>query len=148
MGKTIHKFAEEMSVLIPRLHRELMRRQASVLTGEISFAQMAMLHLVKERKVCQMNEIAKAFSITRSAATGIVDRMVRSGFLKRAADPKDRRVINVKLTSKGKKGIDAFLRHRQKMMVSIFGKFSANERQTYLNLVKKVYNIVTRKKSE
>ena len=146
MGISINKFAKEMAVIIPKVHRGFIRQQSRVLTGEISFAQMAILHLLKEHKICKMKDIAKMFSITTSAATGIVDRLVRSGLLKRGADPHDRRVINVKATAKGKKIINSFLRAREKAMVNIFRNFSAGEREVYLNTVKKICAILTRKK--
>ncbi len=147
MGKSIQEFAGEMSVMMPRLHREFIRRQARVLTiTEISFTQIAILHFLKEQGKCNMTEIAKMFSITTSAATGIVDRMVRSGLLKRMLSRRDRRVINVRLTPKGKKAISTFLKQREKVMVNIFRKISSKEREAYLNTIKKIYNILTKGK--
>ena len=140
MGKKIHKFAEELSVIIPMMHREIVRSQARAFkTGDITFTQMVVLHLLSERGVCSMTEIAKMFSITSSGATGIVDRMVRAAFLKRVTVPQDRRVINIKLTVKGKKVINALMKHRKKIIVEMFRNISAKEREAYLNTVKKVY---------
>ena len=145
MGKKIHKFAEELSVVVPMLHREIVRSQArAVKTGDITFTQMVVLHLLKERGVCSMTEIAKMFSITSSGATGIVDRMVRAAFLKRVAIPQDRRVINIKLTLKGKKVINALMKQRKKMIVESFRSISAKEREAYLNTIKKIYGILRR----
>ncbi len=147
MGKTIHKFAQEMSVIMPRMMREFVKRQPRVIaTGEISFPQMAILHILKERDRCMMSELAKLFSVTTSAATGIVDRMVRAGYLKRVPDLNDRRIINIRITPKGKRAINAIFRQRQKMMVAVFEHFSSKERETYLNMVKKIYSILTKEK--
>lgn len=147
MGTTIQKFAKEMSVLMPSVHREFLRKQTRVLkTNDISFSQLMILHILKDRRICNMTEIAKMFSITTSAATGIVDRMVRSGLLRRTLDPGDRRVIRIKLTSRGKRTIGLFLRERKKMVIKIFKNFSANERETYLNMVKKIHSILTRQR--
>jgi len=144
MGKSIREFAEEMSVVMPRLMREFLKRQTPVVaaTGEISFAQMAILHILKDRKKCKMTEMAELLFITTSAATGIVDRMVKAGFLKRILDPDDRRVINIELTPKGKKAIDMVFKSRQKMMIGIFNDFSPKEREDYLKLVNKIYSIL------
>ena len=145
MGKTIHKFAEEMSVIMPRMTREFVKRQPRIVaTGEISFPQMAILHILKERDRCMMSELAKLLSITTSAATGIVDRMVKTGFLKRVPDPNDRRIINVRITPRGERATNAIFRQRQKMMIDVFKHFSSSERETYLGMVKKIYHILTR----
>ncbi len=147
MGKTIHKFAEEMSIMLPRLHREILQKQMRILAiSEISLTQLAILHVLKERGTCKMTDIAKAFSITTSAATGIVERIVRSNLVKRILDPADRRVINVCLTPKGKRTINTFLKQRKKMMVDIFRNISSKEREAYLNIVKKIYRILLKGK--
>ena len=147
MGKTIHKFAEEMSVIMPRMMREFVKRQPRVVaTGEVSLPQMAILHILKEKNQCMMSELARLLSVTTSAATGIVDRMVRAGLLKRIPDPNDRRIINIRITPKGKRTIGAIFRQRQKMMIGVFKHFSSGERETYLNMVKKIYHILTRER--
>jgi DNA-binding MarR family transcriptional regulator len=128
---------------MPRLLREFLRRQARIVkTGEITFAQVAILHLLKDKISCTMTEIARFLSVTTSAATGIVDRMVKSGFLARLPDINDRRVINIRLTPKGKRAIYTIFRQRQKMMIDIFKHFTSKEREIYLNTIKRMYAIL------
>jgi len=147
MGKTMRQFAGEMSALMPRLAREVLRKQSSLRgAGDLSCSQMAILHLLRDRKSCRMSEIAKFFSVSMSAATGIVARMVKAGFLRRMPDAGDRRIINIRLTAKGKRAINIIFKQRQKMMVSIFGRFSSRERSAYLEIVKKIYHIMSEKK--
>lgn len=148
MGKSINEFAKEMSVLMPRLIRTFLARQSRMIrkSGDITVPQLAILHLLKDIPRCKMTEIAKFLHVTTSAATGIVDRMVRSGLLKRVRDAKDRRIINIRLTAKGEKAIDIIFKERQKMMVEIFRHFKAKEREAYLNTVKKMYSILTKGK--
>jgi DNA-binding MarR family transcriptional regulator len=147
MGMTINKFAEEMSVIIPRLHREFLRKQQRMLTSfDISFAQIGILHFLKDLRVCKMSEVAKMLSVTTSAATGQVDKLVRAGMLKRVYDSEDRRIINIRLTPKGKRTINTVIKERQKLMTDIFRHFTPNERASYLNIVKKMYGILTKRK--
>jgi len=147
MGKTIREFAGEMSVLMPRLLSEFLKRQPRLIAkGEITLAQITILHILKERGQCMMRELAGFLSVTTSAATGIVDRMVKAGFLKRVPDPADRRVINIRITRKGKATIGIISKQRRKMMVDIFRNFTSTERETHLNNMKKMYAIMTRRK--
>jgi len=143
-GKTIKQFAREMSVILPRMIRMFMVKQTSMIKkSDITVPQIAILHLLKDIPKCKMSEIAKFLNVTTSAATGIVDRMVRSGLLKRSREPKDRRIINIKLTPKGEKTINTIFKERQKMMTDIFRHFDPKEREAYLNTVKKMYAILT-----
>ena len=146
MGTSIEKFADEMLVLMPRLMREFLKRQPRfVTTGAISVPQMAILHTLVERKECKMADIAKFLFVTTPAATGIVDRMVKSGLLMRVPDIEDRRVIHIKATAKGRKIINVILRERRKLMLEIFKSFTSREREIYLNMVKKIYSFLSKR---
>ena len=81
MGTSIKKFADEMSAIMPNLHREFLKKQLRItVTSSISFQQIVILNLLSEKGQRKMNEIAKLLSVTTSAATGMVGRMVRAGF--------------------------------------------------------------------
>jgi len=49
----------------------------------------------------RLNLLSKEFGISAPSVTGIVDRLEKSGFVKRIRDKKDRRAINIELTKKG-----------------------------------------------
>lgn len=147
MGKSLNEFAKEISVLMPRLLRAFLARQSRMIrkSGDITVPQIAILHLLKDTAKCKMTEIAKFLHVTTSAATGTVDRMVRVGLLKRVGAPRDRRIINIKLTPKGKRTIDIIFKERQKMMIEIFRHFNAKEREAYLHTVKKMHDVLLRR---
>lgn len=48
-------------------------------------------------------ELADTLVVDRSNVTGLLDRMETAGWVRRADDPKDRRVYRVQLTAAGKK---------------------------------------------
>jgi DNA-binding MarR family transcriptional regulator len=48
-------------------------------------------------------ELADMLVVDRSNVTGLVDRMEKAGWVRRADDPEDRRVYRVQLTASGKK---------------------------------------------
>lgn len=52
-----------------------------------------------------MSDIAKQFSITKASATSLIERLVKSGWLKRSPDAEDRRLVYITLTTSGKKKI-------------------------------------------
>jgi len=144
MGVPLKKFVKEISILMPRLHTEFVKRQGfGVTSGQVTLPQMGILMLLRGEGPCRMSEIAKALSVTTPAATGIISRMVRAGFIKRIAGVKDRRVIRVELTKKGKRVIDEIVMKKEKMMTEAFSTFSANEREQYLKLFRKIYVSLT-----
>lgn len=147
MSMSIKGYADEMSVIIPKLHREFLHGPLkSTMTSEISFQQIVVLHIIIENGPLKMSEIARLLFITTSAATGIVDRMVKSGFLKRALEPEDRRVVNIMLTQKGKRTIITVLKERRKIMIEVFKNFTFQERESYYRMVKKIYALISKAK--
>jgi len=72
----------------------------------------------------------------------MIDRLYHLGMIKREFDSKDRRVIKIILTPKGKKVLDNTKVSRKKAIEEVFSGLSAKERQSYLNIIKKVKNIM------
>ena len=48
-------------------------------------------------------ELADMLVVDRSNVTGLIDRMEKAGWVRRADDPEDRRVYRVQLTASGRK---------------------------------------------
>ena len=69
------------------------------------------------------------------AMTGIVDRLVREGYLRRESDPKDRRIIKIRLTAKGERAVTQILEKKKQMIIKMFGMISQGEREEYLRIL-------------
>jgi MarR family transcriptional regulator, organic hydroperoxide resistance regulator len=68
----------------------------------LSKQEVFALMLLSRRGEIIMSEIASYVNVPMSTATGIVDRLVKNGFLERNRSDSDRRVVMIKLTDKGK----------------------------------------------
>jgi DNA-binding MarR family transcriptional regulator len=66
-------------------------------------AQYNVLNVLAGRKAgMSQRELSEALVVDRSNVTGLLDRMERAGWVRRADDPKDRRVYRVTLTASGR----------------------------------------------
>ena len=72
----------------------------------VTHTQFLLLAAIRAYGRCAMGTLARNLHISMPTASGIVDRLVRSGFVRRAALPEDRRCVVVELTAKG----EAFFR--------------------------------------
>ena len=64
---------------------------------------------------CPMGTLARNMHVQMPTATGIVNRLVRAGYVRRTPDPEDRRQVLVHVTDKGRTFIHDFqgiIRHR------------------------------------
>lgn len=144
MDKSLYEFGKEMSHFMPKFLSALMKKQAKTLiTPEVTIPQMISLSILKAEGRLKMSQIAKNLGVTTSAATGLIGRMIKSNLVKRIMDKKDRRIINIEMSDKGRRIIDNIQKERYKMMMDIFGKFKPIERKRYLDTIKKIYRILT-----
>jgi DNA-binding MarR family transcriptional regulator len=141
--QTISSFAKELFKLIPHIVRGMFSRQADVLgQGKITLPQFFSLDLLDSRGPLKMKDIAEELNISLPAATGLVNRLVILKLVKRVYDAKDRRVIYITLTSKGKEMIAEIRAKRIKAIEQIFGQLTDKERSDYLKILRKLMKIL------
>lgn len=76
----------------------------------LSMPQFSTLMRLFHRGDCGLSDITADLGVTAAAASQMVDRMVKDGYLERAEDPHDRRAKHISLTAKSRQlvaeGID------------------------------------------
>ncbi len=138
-GIATKSFVEEMMVIMPVLIRQMHTLQAdAVMRGHITVPQFLVLDSIVNRGPLKMSGIAAELRVSTPAATGIVERMHMLGMVVRRYDPKDRRVIRIAVTPKGKKIVRTLRSDRGRMIGELFGRLSARERASYLKILKKI----------
>lgn len=103
-----------------------------------SMGHLKILSIVSEKASLTMKEVADCLYITPPSATAIVDCMVKEGILERVLDENDRRIVRLKITSKGKK---IFKEHKKKIftgMSNVFGILNKKERAEFSYILKKI----------
>ena len=89
------------------LFSRVIERLAVVVVEEnLSFSQMAALHIVELKKDININDMSKRLSLSVSATSRLIDELVKKDFIGRKEDQNNRRSKNLSLTSKGKKLLD------------------------------------------
>jgi DNA-binding MarR family transcriptional regulator len=83
-------------------------------------------------------ELADAAGVTRATMTGLIDTLERDGFVKREPDPDDRRMMSVRLTSRGERFLRDFLPTHFRSIASVMGNLTEAERKTLVRLLGKV----------
>lgn len=140
---TLTAFADELNALIPHLMKEFAARQSNELyKGRISLPQFILLAYLAKDAHRKMKDVARALGVTTAAATGSVGRLVKTGYATRVFDDSDRRIVRVKLTSKGERIFKKINLQRRKVIVAIFSKLSSSERGNYLRTLKHISEIL------
>jgi DNA-binding MarR family transcriptional regulator len=69
--------------------------------GNLSYSQFFLLTYLSSEEYLTMTDIAKKMAHSTAAATGLVDRMAKFGYVERVHAVEDRRKIMVRITVKG-----------------------------------------------
>jgi DNA-binding MarR family transcriptional regulator len=69
----------------------------------ITGPQLWALNTISKNEGLPLGELGKKMYLCPSAITGLIDRLERRGYVVRNRDQQDRRVVNILLTSKGKR---------------------------------------------
>jgi DNA-binding MarR family transcriptional regulator len=139
-------FVGEMAKMLPRMLREFSRRQEGILTrGNLAVSDIIVMDALLEMGTCTMGVLAKMLNLTKSAATVIVDRMIRKGFVRRERSNEDRRVVSVVLLKKGEDMIRRVNEERRNMLNEFYSALNESERKEYIKLLKKVFGSLSGK---
>lgn len=147
-GVSLGEFADRISEVMPVIIKEFARRQVNELyKGKITLPQFLILELLYRQGESKMTALAQVMRVTTSAMTGIVERLVRDGYLIRVDDPLDRRIIKVKLTGKGHQLVKKINQQKLQMTLKIFGKISEKDRADYLRILLQIKEILSKENS-
>ena len=84
--------------------------------GNVSFPQFFLLGYLANEDFLTMTDISKKMGHSTAAATGLVDRLEKLGYVQRMHAQDDRRKVMVQIT---RKGIDLVERIREEIVTSL-----------------------------
>ncbi len=94
--------------------------------GNLSYSQFFLLTYLSSEEYLTMSDIAAKMAHSTAAATGLVDRIEKLGYVERAHASEDRRKIMVRITAKGTE----FVSHmRKEIATDLAGILSAMDEE-------------------
>jgi len=110
--------------------------------GNVSFAQFFLLGYLANENYLTMTDISKKMGHSTAAATGLVDRLEKLGYVQRLHASEDRRKVMVQIT---RKGIDLVDRMREDItgsLVDLMSELDKDEQEALLNSYGKLSTFV------
>jgi DNA-binding MarR family transcriptional regulator len=106
------------------------------------------LRYMNQVGTCTSSELAEVFDVQKSAITAIIQRLWEKGLIERTRDDKDRRVVYLTLTEKGK---NLYLQCEERinnLVEGLITKFEHNEINQFINTFEKLNQILINYKLE
>jgi DNA-binding MarR family transcriptional regulator len=134
VSEKLRQLDESVRILIKCFHhRPSIKGIGLMLTGTESLACMTL----GKRGRCSMTALARECGVALSSMTGIVDRLVEKGCVRRFEDEEDRRKIVVELDEKGGEACQELLEAKMELITTIMGSLKPEEQDSLLRLLGK-----------
>jgi len=89
-------------------------------------------------KTVNLADLADRAHVTRATMTGLIDTLVRDGYVSRGPAAEDRRMTLVRLTQAGRAFLDGILPDYFRRIATVMGQLSERERKTLVALMDKI----------
>ena len=98
--------------------------------GNLSFPQFFLLTYLSSEDYLTMSAIAKKMGHSTAAATGLVDRLEKLGFVERVHAAEDRRKIMVRITNSGSSIVSTMRQHIASELAELMDDMDEDEAST------------------
>ncbi|MEN8254559.1 MAG: TolC family protein [Verrucomicrobiota bacterium] len=133
------RFVDYMSEALPELISSIMREDTSAVSkGRVSVPQFWALHYIAQKEGLTVNELATALHRGKSSTSGLLQRLEKSGLVKRTHSESDRRVVHIALTAKGRKLTEQLVVNRKQGIRKTYGSLTAPERARHMQMLEKI----------
>lgn len=133
------------------LHR-LLRRHSDTLGTQrehsaLNWPQLHALMLIREHDGMTMKELAKSLHITAPSATSFVERLVKLRWVSRHADPKNRKLVRIKVTEIGKSALTDAMQQKKRLLRRVFGLMQAKDQNEFARILQELCSVLESTKS-
>jgi len=132
--------AEELAEIVMHMQRKFLHNLSEKLgRGSVSFPQYFLLGCLEKQEVITMSGIASKMGHTTAAATGLVDRLEKLGYVQRSHALDDRRKVMVKITQKGSGLVGEIRRDMVNRIVTLLREYlTVDEGKAWLQIYRKI----------
>ena len=139
-------FGDRMIELLPKLMRGVTQHEHNYLSrGKITLPQLWALECLSRQGNSPMNELARFLKISKPAATGLINRLIVQKLVKRQDDLKDRRIVRVAITPKGRQIIKSIWEQKRRTILQAFGQITPSDRAQYIAILEQVVTNLTQR---
>ena len=94
---------------------------------DITVTQLRVLFILRDRPGAPAGFLADRLRVTPPTVTGLVDRLVRMGFVRREEDPEDRRLVRNYLTDSGLRVVSEVEREGRAFLTGVLNRLSPEQ---------------------
>jgi DNA-binding MarR family transcriptional regulator len=141
---TVDRHVAEIEELLRNAGTMLKKRGRDILSNfDITPPQLDALLVLREYGELTMGELCGKMFLACSTATDLIDRMERNGLIERVRDTADRRVIRLRVLSKGSTVIDEVLLARRGYLAAILSELDVADKERLIQSLEQLNFLMT-----
>lgn len=133
-----------LNSLLVDLFNDILKIEGSVLkAGEFSDLSVTEMHIIEaigHDREMTMTEVARDLEITVGTLTTAINRLIKKEYVERRRIEEDRRVVLIKLTSKGEEAFKSHAQFHDDMIKSIMKELPKDEEGVLISFLKRMVN--------
>lgn len=142
-GQGLAEQARRLQEAIRRFNIKVLPLMNNALSrGHLNLPQYNALNVLVERGRATMGELTEALCLSTAGATNVVDRLVQLGLAERRRDPRDRRVVLVSPTAKGRRAVQRIRRDVGVIFRRLLAGLSPEQRRVFVRICERVSELV------
>ena len=130
--------ANQFAELWFKLSKEMKAYMEEALAPTLTESQLAVLEYLFSHDQVKPSDLIDYLATTPAAVTTLLDRMEKNGLVVRKRDARDRRIVWIHLTEKGKEEGKRGMRIREQYMNQLLSRISAHNQRLLIYLLGKV----------
>jgi DNA-binding MarR family transcriptional regulator len=129
---------QQFQELFRQVLRSMKAEWAKHVEREISTSQAIILEKLESEGAQKITELAVHLDITTGAVTGLCDKLIAAELATRERDEKDRRVVYLEITPKGKAAIERVRQYRTEVVTKLFKGLSEEDLKQLIRIFQQV----------
>ena len=131
----------------PDMVRSMRLLEPRVPGVDITLNQFFVLSLLARKDSAVVGELARQMGTTPGSITAMTDRLIRAGLAVRENSQKDRRLVLIKLTPKGRELTERINRNTQAGMRRILRHIPDEKKQSFFSTLRDIINAIAVERS-
>lgn len=132
--KWLYELDHEFRMVVRRFRQEL----KGLIPEDMTSNEFFYLKMLNKEGPQRVSSLSREFGVTASLTTAVLDRLVQKGYVIRQRSDRDRRIVEVALTSEGRKRIDELEKNATEHMIRKFEPLTDEEIRTLIELLRKI----------
>jgi DNA-binding MarR family transcriptional regulator len=129
---------DDIAQLTFELGRCLKQKMLQCSDGCMHMPQMHALMFIEAKPGMTMKELASMMRVTSPSATSFVDRLVKLGFVSRATDATNRRLVRLRVTETGSSALKDMMSERSKVLSDMMSVLSSDDQAALKSIMEKL----------